>query len=126
MQFTAIIFIALIVISFITFSISIIFIRKTKKDILRKIKVLDYSKWRYITSFSSPLLNRLKGLIWLNPLRFARFMKSANHFNSHEISILREKCRRYKKYAIISYVIFLLAILIILCGTLVYWKHDSY
>ena len=79
------------IISIACLGISVIRTYHLMRKILRLVKKNDYEKWKFLMSSSIPLLNDLigeKSVIWINEVRFDKFVRDGNYLNDPEL----ERC----------------------------------
>jgi hypothetical protein len=83
---------------FLLFFIYVLLSRKITIDILDRTKEIDHDKWLYLISFQNSLINKFKRILWVNPLRFERFIKSDSFLNDIKLEYLKSRYKKSKRY----------------------------
>jgi hypothetical protein len=66
------------------------------RKILAMIKIIDYDKWLFLTSSSLPVIKHLftENCLWVNSVRFNKFIKLGEYLNNPELEKQIKLCRR--------------------------------
>ena len=73
------------------------------RKILSLVKKIDYEKWNFLTSSSIPLLNDMigeKSVIWVNLVRFEKFVRGGEYFNDPK---LEKYVRHYRRNKLVGF-----------------------
>ena len=94
-------------ISFFCFFIGVLRTYYLMRKILSLVKEIDYEKWNFLMSSSIPFLNNLigeKSVIWVNSVRFGKFVRGGEYFNDPQLERYVRLYRRNKVVAFLCWV----------------------
>jgi len=100
----------------IPFAIFLIFVFRgyfLTRKVLALVKNINHDKWLFLTTSSLPVIKHLftENFIWVNSVRFNKFIKSGEYLNNPGLEKQIKLCRRN---AVMCYIFFILFVVVMI------------